>query len=218
VQATLLARDGARVDPRAIHGPVGFKAVVGATWAAAPGGTGALGDGARAIERNWIKLHPSCLGTHSPIDAAGQAREDGYELDGGELRVVVHPLARQAAHLDDVSDGLAAKFSIPYCVAHTLAHGPPGVRDFDAVDPSVAESAHLIGVEVDESLAGFGAVLVADGRELARVEAPRGAPERPVSAAELAAKVRDLVDDRLDGLLDDLERPAAEVLRAAGLG
>ena len=127
VQAALLAREGASVDRRAIHGPLGFEAVIGATWALPDGGTPAIG-------RNWIKLHPSCLGTHSPIDAAAELRDREGALERERLRVLVDPVSRQAAHLDRVGDGLSAKFSIPYCVAYTLIHGPPGVRDFGAVD------------------------------------------------------------------------------------
>ncbi len=218
VQAALLARAGASIDPRAIHGPLGFRAVLGAGWPQV-GVDGSLGtDGGRAIDRNWIKLHPSCLGTHSPIDAADRAREQGVRLEGASLQVVVHPLARQAAHLDAVVDGLSAKFSIPYCVAHTVIHGPPGVRDFTAIDPAVSERSRLVTVEVDGALPEFGAVLAASGQELARVDAPKGAPERPASASELEAKVRDLCGERLDGVLADLERPAAFALDAAGLG
>ncbi len=213
VQAVLLARAGVTVDPRAIHGPVGLEAVVGAKWALD-------GAGARtpAILRNWIKLHPSCLGTHSPIDGAESARTRGVGVGEEPVEVVVHPRARQAAHLDEVGDGLSAKFSIPYCVAHTLMHGPPGVRDFAAVDAAVGERARLVRVSVDEALPEFGAVLRVGGEEVSRVEWPRGAPERPVSATELRGKLIDLAGGRLDGLLDDLDRPASFAVDSAGLG
>jgi hypothetical protein len=95
--------------------------------------------------------------------------------------------------------------------------GPPGVQDFAAVDPGVSARAELVSVKVDESLPEFGAVLTESGGELARVEAPKGSPERPVDASELAQKVSDLTDARLDGLLDDLERPASDVRTAASL-
>jgi 2-methylcitrate dehydratase PrpD len=213
VQGALLARGGAVVDQRAVHGPQGFEGVLGATWPrAALDGPGA--DRAPAIERNWIKLHPSCLGTHSPIELAASARE---RIGSEPLRVVVHPVARQAAYLDDVQDGLSAKFSIPYCVAHTLVHGPPGVHDFAAADPRVRERARLVAVEVDASLPEFGAVLTAGGAEIARVSCPRGAPSRPAEASDLAAKMADLAGERLDGILDDPGVPAATVLGAAGL-
>jgi 2-methylcitrate dehydratase PrpD len=213
VQAALLARAGASVDERAIHGPVGFEQAFGATWPQAGAGVGAE----RAIERNWIKLYPSCLGTHSPIDAAAEARTGGYRLERERLEVRVHPLARQAAHLDGVGDPLSAKFSIPYCVALTLAQGPPGVRDLASVDPGVAERSRLVEVVQDASLPEFGAVLAAAGEELVRVPCPRGSPARPASAAELARKRAELAGDRLDRALEDLDAPASSVLDAAGL-
>jgi 2-methylcitrate dehydratase PrpD len=228
VQAALLARAGAVVDARALRGELGFEGVLGAVvpaevvaGAADVTGSAAVTGGAvdrgRAIERNWIKLHPSCLGTHAPIDAAAQAREGGYRPDGAPIVVAVHPVARQAAHLDEVQDGLAAKFSIPYCAAHALVHGPPGVHDFAAVDADTRERSAGVSVILDESLPEFGAVLIAGQRELARIPCPRGAPERPASAADLAAKLSDLAGDRLDGVLDDLGAPAARALDAAGL-
>jgi 2-methylcitrate dehydratase PrpD len=215
VQAALLACGGANVAPRAIEGPLTRKAVLdaGSTRARVRGSDGVP---AAAIGRNWIKLYPSCLGTHSPIEAAARAGAGGHALTQ-PLQVVVHPLARQAAYLDAAEDGLSAKFSIPYCVAFTLAHGPPGVRDFASIDPAVGARTSLVTVAVDEELPEFGAVVSAAGRELARVPSPRGTPERPVEAAELAEKVAALAGDRLHGLLDDLARPAVEVLRTAGL-
>jgi 2-methylcitrate dehydratase PrpD len=209
VQAALLARSGARVDPRSIHGPLGFERVLGATWPAEQRDS--------AIEGNWIKLHPSCLGTHASIDAAQEARAAGYAPTGETLEVRVDPVSRQAAHLDSVGDGLSAKFSIPYCTAFTLLHGPPRSGDFAGLDSAARGVAGQVSVVVDESLPEFGAVLAADGRELARIACPRGAPERPVSAAELDAKVSDLAGERLTGALVDLDAPAAGVLEAAGL-
>ena len=110
----------------------------------------------RAIDGNWIKMHPSCLGTHAPIEAATEVRAGGYRLDRDRIAVSVHPLARQAAHLDLVSDGLSAKFSIPYCVAHTLIHGAPGVRDFTSIDAAVRDGSRLVAVTEDRSLPEFG--------------------------------------------------------------
>jgi 2-methylcitrate dehydratase PrpD len=220
VQAALIAGAGADVDPRAVHGPVGVMAVTGARWPLGSSGEPvAVAElirpaGRAAIERNWIKLHPSCLGTHSPIEGA----ERLGEMDAGEpLEVAVHTVARQAAHLDAVSDGLSAKFSIPYCVAHTLTRGAPGRGDFAAVDTAVAERARSVAVVVDDALPQWGASLRIAGHEVLRVAGPRGAPENPVAEDDLAAKVADLAGDRLDGVLEDPQRPAAEVLAAAGL-
>jgi 2-methylcitrate dehydratase PrpD len=231
VQAALLARGGAIVDRRAIHGPLGFTGVLGAGWPFGAGDGGdrdhdGIGDRARlatggvgplAIERNWIKLHPSCLGTHAPIDAAVQTRESGYRMGDERIEVRVHPVARQAAHLDAVGDGLSAKFSIPYCVAHTLLSRPPRVRDFTVLDAETAERAALVEVGVDDSLPPFGAVLIVRGVELARVPCPRGAPDRPATASQLAEKVTELAGDRLAGVFADLDAPAALAIDAAQL-
>ncbi len=215
VQAALIARGGASVAPRAVNGPLGVGSVVGVRW---PGSERSAGDGRPAIERNWIKLYPSCLGTHAAIEAAVTARDAGYRLQDGRLEVRVHTVARQAAHLDAVPDGLSAKFSIPYCVAYTLRHGPPGVRDFAAVDRFAADHLALVSVAVDDSLPEFGAVLAVDGNELARVPYPKGTPQRGVSDGELADKLAELTGDRLTRVLDDLHAPAAAAVEAAALG
>jgi 2-methylcitrate dehydratase PrpD len=216
VQAGLLARAGAQVDPAVIFGELGFVGVFGAGWpVGGMAGVGGTGDAAPAIERNWIKLHPSCLGTHSPIECAVVALEGGFALARGGVEVVVHPVGRQAAHRDLVHDGLAAKFSIPYCVGFTLLHGrPPRVGDFAGVDEEVCAAAPSVSVVVDASLPEFGAVLRSGGRELARVPYPKGGPENPASADDLAAKVADLAGGRLDGVLARWEAPAADVLEA----
>ncbi len=226
VQAALLARAGAHVDPAVVHGPLGFAAVLGARWAEpithvgdeASGAEQHAGDespAAPAIGRNWIKLHPSCLGTHSPIDAAAQLHaEGGPGLGEQAVDVRVHPVARQAAHLDVVSDGLAAKFSIPYCVAHTLTLGPPRLHDFASIDSGALRASAQVSVSVDESLPEFGAVLSVAGREPVRVDCPRGAPGRPLEPAELADKRAELAGDRLEGILDDPGAPATDAARA----
>ena len=214
VQAALAAAGGASVDFDAVvGGPLGFVAVSGASWPA-----GLLDDGrAPAIERNWLKLHPSCLGTHAPIDCAVAASGALDFPCTKSIEIVVHPLARQAAHVDRVTDPLSAKFSIPYCVAFTLLHGAPEVADFAAVDAAAVDAAALVSVSTDPSLPDWGATLIADGRELASVPCPRGAPERPVGEDELAAKVRSLADERLLDAVADLSAPAESVLRVAGL-
>jgi 2-methylcitrate dehydratase PrpD len=217
----LLARAGATADRRALDGPLGVTAVLGAAWpgldADSLAGDTSVPPAGPAIAGNWIKLHPSCLGTHAPIEAAAAARRNGYRSDGTGLEVRVGAVARQAAHLDAVSDGLSAKFSIPYCVARTLRAGPPGVADFAHVEPEAQAGAARVAVVVDEDLPPFGAVLTAGGTELARVLWPRGAPEQPVSVDELADKVGELAGGALAGILDDPDAPASGVLDAAGL-
>ena len=232
VRAARLAWGGAIVSERVVSGDLGFEGVFGAVASLAPRAPAAhtthpapAAHPARdtrvvapAIERNWIKLYPSCLGTHSPIEAALRARDGGLDLERRAVSIRVHPVARQAAHLDDVADPLEGKFSIPYCVA--LAHilGPIRLSHFAAIDPRARDLARHVTVEFDDALAEFGAVLECAGEELARVPSPAGSPMRPIGPSELAGKVRDLAGDRLTGILDDLDAPAARAAHAARLG
>jgi 2-methylcitrate dehydratase PrpD len=178
---------------------VAFEAAYGGRWAEP------RGDGP-AVPENWIKAYPCCLQTHSSIEAATQV--DGVE----GATVVVHSVSRRAAAYDDVTDGLQAKFSIPYLVAYTSLHGPPVVESFARVDEDARALARSIAVRTDDSLreseARIGDVVV---------EAALGSPWRPMDEAQLAGKVRSLAGDRLDGLLDDDTRPAANLLAGAGL-
>jgi 2-methylcitrate dehydratase PrpD len=222
VQAALLARGGAEVSDRAIRGAVGFEGAFGAVWPRR--GIRAVDDAEPAIAHNWIKLYPSCLGTHAPIEAAAELRARdvtagaaGLLSGAGKISVRVHSVARQAAHLDGASDGLEAKFSIPYCVAFTLQHGPPRLRDFARVDPAVGTLAKSIRVEVDPALPQFGCVLMGAGLELAQVPYPTGAPERPLTPALLHRKLSELGAAHLAPLLDDLLTPASRVCEAARL-
>ena len=217
VQGALLAQAGATIEARAVEGPVGFAGVLPARWpGSAPEADSATAE-LRGIEANWIKRHPSCLGTHAPIDAAERARAGGEELSGRDITVLVHPVARQAAHIDVPRSGLEAKFSIAYCVAHTLRHGPPRVSDFAAVQTAVAEAAAHITVQVEPSLPQFGATLVLPGAKAIEIAGPRGSPAHPATPDDLRAKIAELAGDRLDGALDDPGAPAASLLQAAGL-
>jgi 2-methylcitrate dehydratase PrpD len=233
VQAALLAAGGARVHEDALER---YAPGIGASWEEPRGEP--------AVRTNWIKAYPCCLQTHTAIEAALAARggeggeaikmalaargdEGGEAVDaGGEatrpaldgpVTLAIHPLARAAASVDDPEDGLQAKFSLPYLVAFALERGAPGVEDFDVADLDVRAAAARIELELDPSLGEQEAVLRAGGEELARVDAALGSPERPMSGEQLTSKVRSLAGDRLDGILEDPDRPAADVLTAAGL-
>lgn len=216
VRAALVARGGANVGDDAVRGKYGFEDTFGATVPAD------LGEARteRAIERNWVKLYPSCLGTHAAIDAALAVRavaDGSFNPGHDEVNVAVHPVGRQAAHRDAaVDDGLSAKFSIHYCVAHAFLKGAPRRSSFESIDPSIAELAGKVVVTLDESLPEFGASLRSNGRELLTVRYPRGAPGTDFTAADLETKIRDLAGDRLVAALDDLDAEAAFALSAAG--
>lgn len=197
VRAARLAALGARASDEVYRG---FEQSFGAVWAE---------EGERtAVGENWIKAYPCCLQTHSAIEAAASLGAVPAE----PIEVVVHPVSLRTAWRLDVSSGLEAKFSIPYLTALTLLHGPPTVDSFGAVDPDARALGARIAVATDESLAESEAVLTAAGEEVARVRAALGSPARPMSEAQLAAKVRALAGSRLDGAVSDRSRPATEVL------
>jgi 2-methylcitrate dehydratase PrpD len=222
VHAARLAGAGAAVDADAIAGTgAGFAEAFGVATSAATldamlAAAGAASDDDPSAQANWIKAYPCCLQTHGAIDAAlelARAQAPPY----GQLTIAVHPVSRRAAALDDVADGLQAKFSIPYTTAYALLRGAPGVDAFERVDADVAALARDVRVRTDPMLAESEAILERGGRAVARVTAPRGSPGNPLTADEIAAKVRALAGGALDGALDDTDRPAAVLRGAAGL-
>ena len=163
-----------------------------------------------AIDENWIKVYPCCLQTHGAIEAAAGLRERG--ASPGPAEVTVHPLSRQAASYDDVSNGLEAKFSIPYTVAYTLLHGPPSVEAFTGVDEAAAGLAKEIRVLTDSSLLESEAVVSCGGATV-RIGAAKGSPQRPASERDLADKARMLAGEGGVTALADASEPIREVLR-----
>jgi 2-methylcitrate dehydratase PrpD len=210
VLAARLAEGGASVPlDEAARGAAGFEAVFGASFAEPS-------QKEPAVRENWIKAWPCCLQIHGAIEAADRARADGLE-PGTPVELIVHPISVAAARCGpQPADGLQAKFSIYYCTAFTLLHGPPGLGAFQDLDAEAARLAGRVRVRTDDALLESEAVLLAEGREV-RVEAALGSPGHPLDAGALAAKLRDLAGERLVGVLDDPDRPASSLLEAAGL-
>lgn len=204
VRAAQLVAAGATVDPGRVEaGTAGFGEAFGASFASA-----ADAERPSAFVELWIKAYPCCLQTHGAIECAvGASAEHGLAA-GSAVTVVVHPVSRRAAALDDVTDGLQAKFSIPYCTAWSLRHrrAPSRLEDFAGVDPVVRGDAHRLRVVTDPALAESEAVLLTETPagvvEVARVDAALGSPQRPMGDAQLAGKVRALTGDGLDGVLE----------------
>ncbi len=165
-----------------------------------------------AVTSNWIKAFPCCLQTHSAIEAAEQASKSGDFDPSAPAKIVVHPRSRQAAPLDDVATGLEAKFSIPYTTAFTLLYGSPGVNDFLTVDAAARSLARRITVQLDDRLGESAAVFSSESASF-EVAAALGSPQHPMTAAQLAAKVQQLSDGVVEGVLADPARPASEVLQ-----
>jgi len=196
--AARLAQSGARASAAILDGAFGFGDAYG-------GQVVLRGDGP-AIRENWIKAYPCCLQTHAAIEAAISAAEQGASLHGASVRV--HPVSLQAAALSDVDDGLEAKFSIPYLSAYAFLHGAPNCKSFDAVDASARTLARSVSVVADQTLLESEAVLsTSDGSQL-QVDAALGSPQRPMTAAQLEAKVTSLAGEDLEGAFSD---PGSEI-------
>ncbi len=214
VVAARLAAAGASAGAEVPAGEGGFEQAFGARWI-----DPAERDAGRApaVRENWIKAYPCCLQTHGAIEAAEQARPAGAAR-ARDIAVTVHPVCLQAASLGPgVADGLQAKFSISYLTAYTLLHGPPRVASFAAVEREARRLAECLRVRTDPGLLESEALLEVDGERLGHVEAALGSPARPMDEARLERKVRELAGGRLDGALEDGERPAGAVLEAAML-
>ncbi|GAA3236396.1 MmgE/PrpD family protein [Pseudonocardia petroleophila] len=212
VRAARLAAAGASADPAALD-----------QWFALLGGTGVPDPTGPAIPGGLaVKLHPCCYALQRPISAA---RLLGHPRDVRRIRVHARASSLQPLIHSRPRTGLEAKFSCEYAVAAALVDGFPDAASFtDAAVARPQVRALLDRVEVhaepggDDVVAGCTRLVVdhATGppTEVA-LDLPDGHPERPASAADLAAKVAGCAGDRaaeVSALDWDI---AAELLRDA---
>jgi 2-methylcitrate dehydratase PrpD len=195
VRAARLAAAGATADARALDQWLtlveGDPARLELGGPAVPGGLA-------------IKLFPCCYALQRPI-AAVRALDD-VEPERVARVVVRTPESSLAPLIHSApTTGLEAKFSLEYAIAATLLDGRPGLASFsdDAVARPAAQ-ALLRRVEVDPIAGGEGLlagevtidVTLDDSSSLATaLDVPPGAPQRPPSPDELAAKVADCAGD-----------------------
>ncbi len=83
-----------------------------------------------------LKTWPCCRGTHPAIALALELRDAGTapeELAGIAFTLNPPDDMLFEPRTDRIRPGtaIAAKFSIPYCFAHTMLHGPPGLDAFN---------------------------------------------------------------------------------------
>jgi hypothetical protein len=91
------------------------------------------------------------------------------------------------------------------------------VKSFAGVDDAARQLAERLRLHTDAGLLESEAVVEVAGERVGHVRAALGSPARPMDATWLQDKVRDLAGDRLDGVLDDLGAPVAQVVDAASL-
>ena len=150
-----------------------------------------------------VKKYPCCYNTHRALDAILELRDEhrfgADEVDRivvtvphGSVQALIHPRP---------TTGLEGKFSMHYCMAAAVLDGSPVLDTFlDAAvqRPQAQELLRRVDlVETPEPApldGGYADVAVAlrGGATIRhRVDDPRGAPTRPLTWDELAAKYRD---------------------------
>ena len=154
-----------------------------------------------------VKPMPACHLIHACADAATFLRsrhrfaiEDIRRITAlvpaGIVQAVCEPLDLRRRP----ADSYAAQFSIPYVVAASLVCGTFGLAELDPAaigDPVILDLAAIVDYEVDEASTypvhrtGEVRIELKDGTKVSHRETiNRGAPDRPLSLADIAAKFR----------------------------
>jgi 2-methylcitrate dehydratase PrpD len=160
------------------------------------------------VARNYFKRHAACRYTHGALDALGKILAKTGPLQPDVVRAIEVETYVWAAQLDSplAPNMLAAKFSIPFALATTIAHGAATVPAFRAPareNSAVQALARRVTVNEDPALTaqlpGLRParlrVTLADGSvHAAEVTTNRGDTEDPYTEAEVRAKFRELTD------------------------
>jgi 2-methylcitrate dehydratase PrpD len=186
VRAAELAAAGASTDPAALD-----------QWLELVGGDPArlTLDGPAVPGGLAVKLYPCCYALQRPMAAARELRApDGpitVSTPAGTLQPLIH---------DHPRTGLEGKFSLHYGIAAALLDEHPGFASFtdEAVVRPEAQ-AIVERVRVNATPGGdwllAGEVAIEAGGRTVRLARPPGAPDRPPTPEQLAAKVADCGGD-----------------------
>lgn len=157
------------------------------------------------IMNSIFKRHASCSHMHGAIDAVLYL-SDEHDIEPEKIREIVvetYPIACDVVGRSYTpKTALAAKFSLPYCVAVSLICGRVGLSEFSKeklTDPRIAELSKKIKVvrsaEFGNARLGCATVKMRTlaGEEYGcRVDAPRGFPRNPLTLAEIETKFLDV--------------------------
>jgi 2-methylcitrate dehydratase PrpD len=204
VMAARLAQRGFTAGPHAIEGPQGYLAAMDSEQPSLDVAITDLGARWEITDTGvTVKLYPSCAATHPPLDALSAiVRREGItfdqvaaidvEVDSMTPRLLIHP---------NPTNGLEAKFSMPFCAAAAVVYPRIGIETFEVeqirnpnvqtlmprvtlrANPAFDTSAPLSQARVT--------VRLRNGREWSeRADGARGYPGR-LSDQELSAKFAD---------------------------
>ena len=223
VLAALLAQRGFTSATTILEGRRGFAAVMSSDHDLTQA-TDGLGE-RWELRMNGLKPYACGVVNHPLIDAMIVLRcRPGVTPDAVEsIHAQVHPLVLELVDRPSPRVGLEGKFSYQHSMAVGLVDGgafPAQYTDGKIRDPSVVTVRDRITATIDESLAEDAALVtlaLKDGRSYTqKVEHATGAPENPMTDAQLDEKFLALVGDvlpkrRTKGLLAslwDLDRAA----------
>jgi len=198
--AALLAQQGYTAAPGTLEGPRGFAQVMGdrPNLKAMTRNLGARWE----VCNNMLKPYPSGVVLHSVTDACLELRARHHppiERIAG-IRVYGHPLLRQRADRPAPGSGREAAVSAQHSVAVCFIHGAAGVAQYSDAscrEPAVLALGAKVSVEEDPRIAVAGArvtLTLNDGQTYSiEIEHALGSLQRPMSDADVEAKVRTLV-------------------------
>ncbi len=206
LRAVELARagfDGPRTVWEGTHGLLhGFANTTGGSWERL------VGDFGERWVATTIAFKPYACGTmiHPYVDCARRLVRQGVK-PGEIVQVlcltaegIVHRLWEPLAAKRRPPNAYAAKFSMPFCLAHALLHGHLGLEAFteeSAHDPVTLALAAMVRYEVDpdnpypEEFTGHVRVKLRDGRVLEERQGHlRGGRREPLTRADIEEKFR----------------------------
>ena len=212
LMAALLAERSYTGPGRPLTGKHGFFALYcrGAELSRLTDGIGSRWE----ILNNTFKPYPCGVVLNPVIEACLALRAEGrFEpRDVVVVELAGHPLLRQRTDRPGVTSGRAAQVSAQHAVAVSLLRGKADLDAFSdrsVADPDLRAFGEKLRFRDDPAFSLESArvrLLLADGREIVRtVDAAKGSLERPMSDADLAAKLRTQVEWRgLDLAVDEL--------------
>ena len=221
--AALLAREGFTSSEVALEGRTGWAHVLSTTCDYAQITRG-LGEHYE-ISLNTYKPFACGIVLHPIIDACLQLRAAHHLTPEAIERIdlTVHPLVLELTGKRTPQTGLEGKFSVYFAAAVAIAAGDAGVKQFTdewVRQPAVVALRDRVTATVDpaiEEVQARAVITLKDGRRVEKfVEHAVGSVERPMSDADLDAKVRHLCDgvlppartNRMIDLCRNIEREA----------
>jgi 2-methylcitrate dehydratase PrpD len=221
--AALLAARGFTAAPQTLEGERGFLRVFGEKpdLAAVTKNLGTDWESAR----NTYKPYPCGIVLHPVIDALFQLK-GSHSLELGDVKSVSirgHPLLRQRTDRRRPASGREAQVSAQHAAAVCIAYGEAGIGQFSdacAAEPALQAFGERVTIVDDASMPVEAAAVelqLTDGRRLrAEVRDALGSAARPMSDAQLEAKVRSLAAHGAPGC--DADRLIEQVWALEALG